>query len=71
MATVLKLLCAGLLSTLPRLGFCQDPRIRWPSKFIKRVTTIGNLSFIALNSPSGNFASSESLTAITVVLRGV
>lgn len=35
------------------------------------VTTIGNRSLIALNKPSGSFASSESLTAITVVLLGV
>lgn len=38
---------------------------------ISLVTTIGYLSLIALNSPSGNLASSESLIAITVVPLGV
>jgi len=35
------------------------------------VTTTGYRSLIALNNPSGSFASSVSLTAITVVLLGV
>lgn len=45
--------------------------MRCPKRFINVETTPGKRILIALNNPSGNFASSESLTAITVVPLGV
>lgn len=46
------------------------PKIRCPSRLIKRDTTMGNLSLMAFKRPSGSFASSVSRTAMTVVERG-
>lgn len=47
------------------------PKIRCPNRLINVDTTPGKRILIALNNPSGNLANSESLTAITVVPRGV
>lgn len=47
------------------------PKILCPRRLISVETTPGKRFLIALNNPSGNLASSESLTAITVVPLGV
>jgi len=47
------------------------PKILCPKRLISVETTPGKRILIALNNPSGNLASSESLTAITVVPLGV
>lgn len=51
--------------------FFKLPKIRCPKRLIRVETTPGKRFLIALNNPSGNLASSESLTAITVVPLGV
>ena len=46
------------------LRFCRLPRILWPSKWMRRVTTWGYLTLIKVKSSSGILASSVSLKAV-------
>ena len=49
------------------LTCCMLPRIFCPSRWISLVTTWGYLLLMEFSAPSGSLASSESLTAWTVV----
>lgn len=51
------------------LTCCMLPRIFCPSRWMSLVTTWGYLLLMEFRAPSGSLASSESLTAWTVVAR--